>query len=241
MEKPVLLLQIRKNPDSILQEQTCFFRVTGLKNSRFVIKNILTETVGENDLNGIGAVIIGGSGEYAGSDNFENVESLEMVVKAARKRGIPILGVCFGAQFLARVFGGEVVQEDEKQELGTFEIVTTEAGLTDPIFSKTPPTFYAQEAHNFYIKKPPPEAVILARSEKCPVQAFRFPGSVIYGILFHPEMTSDDAYARISKSQGYAKSSHHMKSILASLRKTPEAAKVVGLFLNISGISTTNT
>jgi GMP synthase-like glutamine amidotransferase len=103
--------------------------------------------------------------------------------------GMPVLGVCLGAQLLARAAGGEVRRAREP-EIGWRDVRLTAAGAADPLLAGLTPGFEAYEWHS-YECLPPENATVLATSDAC-VQAFRI-GESAWGIQFHAEVTAADA------------------------------------------------
>lgn len=97
---------------------------------------------------------------------------------------VPVLGVCLGAQLVARAAGAEV-RPATKPEIGWHEIELTPAGVDDPVLGTLPPRTHAFQWHS-YTYDLPGGAVELARSEVSS-QAFRR-GSA-WGIQFHAEVT----------------------------------------------------
>jgi GMP synthase (glutamine-hydrolysing) len=108
------------------------------------------------------------------------IEYLQESVSA----GVPMLGVCLGAQLLAMAVGGEVKRVPEP-EIGWFPVELTDAAADDPVFSALPRRFCSFQWHE-YTAGVPPGAVELARNEICP-QAFRL-GDAAWGVQFHPEV-----------------------------------------------------
>lgn len=106
-------------------------------------------------------------------------------VKSAMNKGIPILGICFGAQLLAKALGG-FVEPGPTFEIGMVEVTVTDEGKRDPVFSQLPSTFSVFQWHGEGINLSPQTQSLVASAD-FPVQAFRARDRC-YGLLFHPEM-----------------------------------------------------
>jgi GMP synthase (glutamine-hydrolysing) len=98
---------------------------------------------------------------------------------------VPLLGVCLGAQLVARAAGAEVGKAPEP-EIGWLAIELTEAGLADPVTGTLPPRIEAFQWHHYTFDLPE-GAVELAASSVC-TQAFRADGRA-WGLQFHAEVT----------------------------------------------------
>lgn len=110
------------------------------------------------------------------------------LVREAMTAGVPVLGICLGAQLLAHVAGGEVTAKSGETERGSCPIELLPAAGDDPLFAGL--TGYNElrmiQNHLDSITTLPPGAVRLATSEACRVQAFRV-GTAAWGVQFHPE------------------------------------------------------
>ncbi|MGF1458340.1 MAG: glutamine amidotransferase [Leptolyngbyaceae cyanobacterium] len=98
--------------------------------------------------------------------------------------GRPYLGICLGAQLLARVLGAEVARHRQGQrEIGYYPLYPTAQG--EPYFP-APMQVYHWHSEGFTL---PNGATLLARGEVFPHQAFRY-GETAIGLQFHPEITT---------------------------------------------------
>ncbi|WP_370084490.1 type 1 glutamine amidotransferase [Streptacidiphilus sp. MAP12-16] len=99
------------------------------------------------------------------------------LLRTAHHLGVPVLGVCFGAQALAAALGGSV-ETARRAEIGWIDVETDDPALVPP-----GPWF----VWHFDRCVIPPGAVELARSDVC-TQAFMAGSSL--GVQFHPEITT---------------------------------------------------
>jgi GMP synthase (glutamine-hydrolysing) len=100
---------------------------------------------------------------------------------------VPVLGVCLGAQLLARAAGGSVGPADAS-EVGWVEVELTAAGHADPVLSTLSARIDAFQWHHYTFGLPD-AATELARSEAA-LQAFALDGHA-WGIQFHAEVTRE--------------------------------------------------
>ena len=98
--------------------------------------------------------------------------------------GVPVLGICYGMQLLARELGG-VVKGAEVGEFGRSQLSVHTNGI---LLSGTPEEQTCWMSHRDTVFEPPPQFVALAASTASPVAAFESRQREIYGIQFHPEV-----------------------------------------------------
>ena len=109
---------------------------------------------------------------------------------------IPILGICFGGQLIAKaVYGRDAVGKMSRGEFGYRKIELIEQE-TCPLFEGLPGTFYTVMSHNDCFRSD--EIRSLAKSEAWGIQAFQVaapdsdPRPCVWGLQFHPEITRRD-------------------------------------------------
>ncbi|MCM1161999.1 MAG: glutamine-hydrolyzing GMP synthase [Roseburia sp.] len=98
--------------------------------------------------------------------------------------GIPVLGICYGAQLMMHTLGGEVSTAPVREYGKTEVSVDTSGKMFGGISEKT----ICWMSHTDYISKPAPGFVIKAHTEVCPVAAAENVEKGLYCVQFHPEV-----------------------------------------------------
>jgi GMP synthase-like glutamine amidotransferase len=119
-------------------------------------------------------------------DDLEWLEPERALLRAAVEAGLPVLGVCLGAQQLAAALGGTVMR-GPAPEVGVGEVHLTEEAFVDPVFGPAPTPLPCVHWHGDTFTLPR-GAVRLAGNEAYENQAFRL-GEKAYGLQFHVEVT----------------------------------------------------
>jgi GMP synthase (glutamine-hydrolysing) len=132
-----------------------------------------------------GLIVLGGIVNPDGTDGDAPLERERELIADAHARGLPVLGICLGAQLIAQALDGSA-QRMERGEIGWVPIEFDEATQGDALLAGAPRELDVNEWHN-YACTPPAGAVVLARSPAC-VQAFRV-GATTWGLQFHVEVT----------------------------------------------------
>jgi len=143
---------------------------------------VLGESLPPTLENHAGAIIFGGPMSANDSQDFIRQETDWLQVPLSENK--PFLGVCLGAQMLARHIGGRVARDKYGlAEAGWYPIEATPAG--EKIFD------WPQKVYQFHregIYDLPAQTQVLARGQTFPIQAFRY-GEAAWGIQFHAELT----------------------------------------------------
>lgn len=129
------------------------------------------------------ALVFGGP--MSANDEEPYLHSELAWIRTVLDANLPYLGICLGAQLLAKVLGASVEAHPQGlEEIGYYPIYAAKAGV--PLFPQTL-NIYQWHKEGFGL---PEGAVLLARGNDFPHQAFRW-GDRAYGLQFHPEMTAE--------------------------------------------------
>lgn len=132
-----------------------------------------------------GLIILGGPMNVDQTKEYPNFITEIESIQTAIENDIPVLGICLGAQLVAKALGAEVFR-NPKIEIGWYDVTPTKAGRDDNLISKFGGTQKIFQWHGDTFELPH-GAVHLARSELCENQAFRYADNV-YGFQFHLEV-----------------------------------------------------
>ena len=154
---------------------------------------------------------------------------LPMVLDA----GIPLLGICYGHQLLARAAGGEVGYHPRGREIGTVKIDLSDDAGEDPLFHGVPKTFEAHVIHAQSVLRLPPKAILLASNDYEPHHAFRL-GDCAWGLQFHPEYDTRIIRDYIeAQAEELESSGRDVQKIISAVTDTPVAASLLKTFANL--------
>jgi GMP synthase-like glutamine amidotransferase len=143
-------------------------------------------------LDGCTGVIVMG-GPQSANDPDPGLAGEMRLIGDAVEKVLPVLGVCLGAQLIAKTLGARVYR-NPAEEIGWAPVYFTEAAKLDPVFGAfvsggvaSPTTFFHWHGETFDM---PQGAEWLAYSDLCRHQAFRYRRNV-YGVQFHPEIQAE--------------------------------------------------
>ncbi|MEM2250351.1 MAG: glutamine-hydrolyzing GMP synthase, partial [Candidatus Bathyarchaeia archaeon] len=98
--------------------------------------------------------------------------------------GLPVLGLCYGHQLIAQVFGGKVGSAKRKEFGSTYATIDKPIGILKGLNRKE----LVWMSHSDTVFSVPQEFEVLAYTQNCPVAAFKHKTKPIYGLQWHPEV-----------------------------------------------------
>lgn len=232
--KPILVLQFRTD-QSLAHEQKCFAKFNdGSYSLEFANPLNADFNVAKiKDLSNYSGLILGGSAQFYLTDlSFEIEKKITQLIPFIREtlyRDFPTLGICFGHQLLAQVLGGTVEKNPDMAETGGAKITLKKK--SSRLFEHMPHDFYMIEAHKDSVTTLPETTLVLASSERCPIQAFSYKDNV-FAVQFHPEIDTDLFLERVVLYPEYLKTKS-LEDIKKDLVETPYAKTVLDNFVKI--------
>ena len=140
---------------------------------------------------GVKGIILGGSPASVNDENYIRINLQSMLYK------IPILGICYGAQLIAKELGG-IVNKSNKREYGRAFLNIEEKEID--LFKGVDQSSQVWMSHSDSIIQIPSHFKNIARTENIPIAAFYSKekiGFPVYGVQFHPEVYHSTAGKKI--------------------------------------------
>ncbi|MBR0308006.1 MAG: glutamine-hydrolyzing GMP synthase [Mogibacterium sp.] len=125
---------------------------------------------------------------FTGGPNSVYDEASPHCDKDILEAGVPVLGICYGAQLIAYLKGGEISAAENGSEYGRTEVEFSESRL----FGGFPDKAVCWMSHTDYISKVPGDMHVTAATGKCPCAAMEDESGRIFGVQFHPEVTHSE-------------------------------------------------
>ncbi|MEH0019776.1 MAG: glutamine amidotransferase [Desulfobacter sp.] len=156
--------------------------------------------------------------------------ALEHWTKALVSSRIPVLGICYGHQTLARAMGGLVEFHPRGIEIGTTDISCLPEASRDILFRGLPETFKGHVVHSQSVTRLPENAVLLAGNRFEPHHGFRI-GPCAWGVQFHPEFSMDATLGYIRHMfDAIEESGQDSRVLIDNLEETPHASSLLRRF-----------
>ncbi len=149
-------------------------------------------------------ILMGGPMNVYEEDRYPFLKSEDTFLKKALREQIPVLGICLGAQLLAKAAGARIMKSPEK-EIGWYKVSLTKEGLKDDFFQSLPAVLNIFQWHEDTFQVPK-NGNLLAESDLCKNQAFKV-GKNAYGLQFHIEVTTQmiEEWVKIEPMAGHDK------------------------------------
>ena len=124
---------------------------------------------------------------FTGGPNSVYDEASPHFDPAVLELGIPILGICYGAQLMAYMAGGRVSSAENGSEYGKTIVYTDSADCL--LFRDVEKESVCWMSHTDFIETPPEGFYVTAHTDKCPCAAMCDEKRKLYAVQFHPEVT----------------------------------------------------
>ncbi len=124
---------------------------------------------------------------FTGGPNSVYLDNAPRMNKEIFELGVPILGICYGAQFMSYALGGEICTAEDAS-VSEFGKTTTSIDCSSALFGDIPKDTVTWMSHNDYIKHIPSGFRRIALTPKCPYAAIEHKEKKLYGVQFHPEV-----------------------------------------------------
>ena len=171
-----------------------------------------------------GIIFTGGPGSVY-EDNAPKIEAEVFHL------GIPVLGLCYGMQFMAQTLGGEVKHADMR-EFGKTEI---DVNTASPLFKGLQEKEIVWMSHQDYVASIPEGFEIVAHTANCPVAAMQNPEKKLYAMQYHPEVLHTEHgkemlhnfLFEVCGCTGSWTMANYAKTAIANIKETVGDGKVV--------------
>ncbi len=131
----------------------------------------------------VGLILSGGPSSVY-DEGAPQLESRILEMQHGDGDRVPVLGVCYGLQAMARILGGGVARADRREYGRAHLVVDQPAGLLDGVADGS----QVWMSHGDYLTSLPEHFEIIAHTENAPIAAVRSTADPHYGVQFHPEV-----------------------------------------------------
>ena len=122
---------------------------------------------------------------FSGGPSSVYGEKAPTLDKRIYELGIPILGICYGMQLMAKDLGGEVQKATDTREYGKTELLIQ---AEDELMKGLPASQQCWMSHGDFIAKAPPWFTVTSKTASSPVTSMANKERKLYGVQFHPEV-----------------------------------------------------
>lgn len=231
----ILLVQIREETKAIDEEYASFKRNFKLEAHQLVQYNALLQPIEFLPIERFDAVVIGGAGAFSIRHEHTFYPKLDFLMSILIKHHKPLLGVCWGHQYIGRYFGAHIVRDEHQFEYGSIEIILKDEAKEDPIISILPDCFSAYTGHEDSISVTTDDIISMAYSGKSDNQIIKVKGYPIYGVQFHPDLTKTALQKRMLIYKSYLSfpNNESFYKTYHSVTDSNEAQRILQQFIRV--------
>ena len=135
---------------------------------------------------------------FSGGPSTVTKNKFQSVPKDLFKKKIPILGICYGLQLIAKLFGGKIKSLKKKREFGRAFLLNRKPSLLTKNFHKSSKAVWM--SHEDAVIKLPKNFKVVASTKESKFTIIENTNKKIYGVQFHPEITHTDNGKQIFKN-----------------------------------------
>ncbi|MDR7184751.1 GMP synthase (glutamine-hydrolyzing) [Microbacterium trichothecenolyticum] len=208
---PLLYVCVRPQLGAAAAEYESFRTAMHLDESRLARHDLVRDPLPDDVFERYSGFLVGGSPfnvtdpESTKTDAQRRLEAglARIAERTATGDGPAALFTCYGIGIATRTLGG-TVSRAFPEDTGPVAVALTKQASAHPLFGALANRFTALTAHKEGTESLPPGAVLLARNDGCPVQAYRV-GDRLYATQFHPEPTTKAFTERMAvyRDDGY--------------------------------------
>jgi GMP synthase (glutamine-hydrolysing) len=158
--------------------------------------------------------------------------NLERWIQQLSSLDIPILGICYGHQLIAKALGGLCGYHAKGKEIGSVDIHSLEAIKEDALFKNAPKSFKAHTTHSQTVLQLPKNSVVLAKNSHEPHHIVRF-DTMIWGVQFHPEYDTNIMIEYIKEQSDELLSlGFDTQMLLSEVKESPYSNTILSNFVH---------
>ena len=134
----------------------------------------------------------------SGGPSTVTKKKFQSIPKKLLNKNIPILGICYGLQLIAKIFGGKIKSSNKKREFGRAYLLKKRSSLLTKNFITSKTSVWM--SHEDAVVKLPKKFKIIASTKESNLTIIENSKNKIYGVQFHPEVTHTDNGQQIFKN-----------------------------------------
>lgn len=234
-ELRVLLMQIRQETETRLEELHSFAQHCDLAVEQFSVLNVFDQPKFNSDvLEGFDALFVGGSSEASvlEPEHYPFVIPAQTLLRDCIRLKMPVFASCFGHQLAVMALDGEVVTSQGEFEMGSMPIQLRETAKNDLLFHDTPDEFLAISVHREFNTKIPAGCTELAYTDVC-CHALKVNDAPFWTTQFHPEVDLNVLIRRLTLFRDkYTGGADHLQHVLDTAKATPESNALLKKFVD---------